>query len=91
MGQSKMDNPDKLETQGTQDTGTNKRQRIPEGAIKNEQSRETKQTLEDTEEPIKNGQSRETGNIGYTKRQSTQKHTTQYALDTTTRKQTQLT
>ena len=44
MGQSKMDNPEKLETWGIQDTG-----------------------------------------------QSTQKHTTQYALDTTTRKQTQLT
>ena len=42
---------------------------------------------------IKNGQSRETGNIGYTGRriQNKNKNTTQYVLDTTIRKQTQIT
>jgi hypothetical protein len=37
---------------------------------------------------IENGQSRKTGNIGYTRRR---KNTTQYMMDTTIRKQTQLT
>jgi hypothetical protein len=65
-----MDNPKKLATLGTHDTG----QRIEktERAIKNGQSRETGnlgytgQRLEKTERAIKNGQSKETGNIGYT-------------------------
>jgi hypothetical protein len=41
---------------------------------------------------IKKGQSIETGNIGYTRRRKTkQKHnTTQYVLDTTMHKQTQI-
>ena len=42
--------------------------------------------LENTEATIKNGQSRETSNIEYTK-----KNTTQYVLDTTICKQTQIT
>ena len=52
--------------------------------------------LENSEGAIKNGQSRETGNIGYT-RQGTQdedkqnNNTTQYLLDTTIRKQAQIT
>jgi hypothetical protein len=44
-------------------------------------------TLEDTEGAMQNGQSRKTGNIGQTRRKKTQ-NTTQYVLDTTTRKQT---
>ena len=49
-------------------------------------------TSENTEGEIRNGQSRETGNIGYTRRgKNTKKPTTQYALDTTIRKQTQTT
>jgi len=48
--------------------------------------------LENTEGAIKNGQSRETVNIGYTKHKAnTTKTTTQYVLDTTIRKQTQIT
>jgi len=52
--------------------------------------------LEITDGAIKNGQSRETGNIGYTRRKNKTKkktkHTyTQYVLDTTIRKQTQIT
>jgi len=52
--------------------------------------------LEKTEGEIKNGQSRETRNIGYTrhkmeKKQNKNKNTTQYVLDTTMRKQTQIT
>ena len=48
---------------------------------------------------IKNGQSRETGNIGHTRQRKTaitqdkekqSNHTTQYVLDTTIRKQTQI-
>ena len=52
-----------------------------------------KKTLENTEEAIKNGQSRDTSNIGYTRRRKTkQKHnTTQYVLDTTIHKPTQIT
>ena len=42
--------------------------------------------LENTEGAIKNGQSRETGNIGHT----IQRKTTQYMLDTTICKQTQI-
>jgi len=45
-----------------------------------------KYTLENTEVAIKNEQSRETGNI-YEEKQN--KNTTQYALETTMRKQTQ--
>jgi len=41
---------------------------------------------------MKNGQFTETGKIGYTRRRkSNKKNTTQYVLDTTMRKQTQLT
>ena len=47
--------------------------------------------LENTEGSIKKGQSRETGNIGFTKRRKTNKNTIQYVLDTTMRKQTQIT
>jgi hypothetical protein len=49
--------------------------------------------LENTEDAIKNGQSRETGNPGYTRRRKTKhnKNTTQYGLDITIRKQTQIT
>jgi hypothetical protein len=49
-------------------------------------------TLENTEGANSNGQSRETGNIGYIRRRQTkQKNQTQYVLDTTMRKQTQIT
>jgi len=49
--------------------------------------------LENTKGAVKNGQSRETGNKGYTRRRKTkQKHnTTQYVLDATIHKQTQIT
>ena len=47
-------------------------------------------TLENTEGAIKNGQSRENGNMGYTGK-TKQKNTTQCVLDTTMRKQTQIT
>jgi hypothetical protein len=47
--------------------------------------------LEKTEWAIKNGQSRETGNIGHTRhRTRTNKNTTQYVLDPTERKETQI-
>ena len=46
-----------------------------------------KKTLENTEGAIKNGQSRETGNIVYTRGRG---KPTQYVLDTTTCKQTQI-
>jgi len=46
--------------------------------------------LENTEGTIKKGQSRETGNIGYTRGRQTNKNTTQYVLDTTIYKQTQI-
>ena len=48
-------------------------------------------TLEITEGAIKNGQSRETGNMGYTRQRQTKPKPTQYVLDTTMRKQTQIT
>ena len=52
----------------------------------------SEQTLENTEGGIKNGQSRKTVNIGYTRRRQTkQKHITQYVLNVTIRKQTQIT
>jgi hypothetical protein len=44
--------------------------------------------IENTEGTIKNGQSRETGNIDEEKQS---KNTTQYALDTTMHKQSQIT
>jgi hypothetical protein len=50
--------------------------------------------LENTEGEIKKRQSRQTGNIRYTRRRKEEKqnkNTTQYALDTTIRKQTQIT
>jgi len=50
--------------------------------------------LEITEGAIKNGQSRDTDNIEYTKhmtKTNITKDTTQYVLDTTTRKHTQTT
>ena len=47
-------------------------------------------TLENTKGAIKNGQFRETDNIEYTRRRQ-QINTTQYVLDTTVRKQTQIT
>jgi hypothetical protein len=50
----------------------------------------SKYTLENTEGAIKNGHSRETGNIVYT-RQKQNKNTTQYVMDTTMCKQTQIT
>ena len=52
-----------------------------------------KETLENTEGATKNGQSRETGMKGYTRRRKTnEKHnTTQYVLDTTMRKQAEIT
>ena len=46
--------------------------------------------LENTEGAINNGQSRETGNIRYTRGRQTDKNTTQYMLDTTICKQTQV-
>jgi hypothetical protein len=48
--------------------------------------------LENTEEPIKNGKSKKISNIGQTRPNTkTNKATTQYVLDTTIRKQTQIT
>jgi predicted acetyltransferase len=48
--------------------------------------------VRETDGVIQDGQSRETGNIGYTRRrQSKQKNTTQHMLNTTMRKQTQIT
>jgi hypothetical protein len=47
--------------------------------------------FENTEGAIKNGQSRETGNIGFTRRRQTKQNTTQYLLNTTIRKQTEIT
>ena len=47
--------------------------------------------IENTEGAINNGQSRETGSIEYTRRDKQTKNTTQYVLDTTIRKQTQIT
>ena len=44
--------------------------------------------LENTEGAIKNGQSRETGNMGYEDKKN--KNTTQYVLDTTILKLTQM-
>jgi hypothetical protein len=49
------------------------------------------ETLENIELAIKNGQSSEIGNIGYTKRRQAKQNTTQCVLDTTIRKQTQIT
>jgi hypothetical protein len=68
-----MDNPKKLATWGTQDTG--QRLEKPEGAIKNGQSRETgnieytrhRTKVREKRRAIKNGQSKETGNIEYTR------------------------
>ena len=48
---------------------------------------EKKKMLENTEGASKNGQSRETSNVGF----KTKKNTTQYVLDTTRCKQTQIT
>jgi hypothetical protein len=69
--QSRMDNPEKLATLGTQDTG---RRQTKQGAIKNRQSRETgnigntrHRTKTNKTRAIKNGQPRETGNIRYTR------------------------
>jgi hypothetical protein len=49
--------------------------------------------LENTEMAIKNRQSRETGNIRYTRRRKAKQihNIIEYVLDTTIRKQTQLT
>ena len=48
--------------------------------------------FENTEGAMKNRQSRETDDIGYTLNEEKQnKNTTQYVLDTTLRKQTQIT
>ena len=47
--------------------------------------------LEKTEGAIKNGQCRETGNIGHKMKTNKTKNITQYGLDTTMRKQTQIT
>ena len=49
-----------------------------------------KETLENIEGAIKNGKSRETGNIGSKDKEKQNKNTTQYVLDTTIRKQTQI-
>jgi len=47
--------------------------------------------LENTEGAIKNGHSRQTGSIRHTRREQTNKNTTQYVLDSTIRKQTHIT
>jgi len=46
---------------------------------------------ENTEGAVNNGQSRKTVNIGYTRLEKQSKNTSQYVLDTTMRKQTQIT
>ena len=70
-----MDNPEKLATQGTQDTGQingreyrrgNEKDNPEKLATQGTQDKD-KQMLENTEEAIKNGQPRETVNIGYTR------------------------
>ena len=48
-------------------------------------------TLANTEVAIKIGQSRETDNIGHTRRWKTKQSLTHYLLDTTMRKQAQIT
>ena len=48
-------------------------------------------TLGNTEGAIKDGQSRETGNTGHRRQSKINRNTTQYVLDTTIRKQTQIT
>ena len=70
-GTIKKDNPEKLATQGTQDTG--------------------QINVRECRRDNKKGQSRETGNIGYTRRRKTKHNTTPYVLDTTIRKETQIT
>jgi hypothetical protein len=50
-----------------------------------------KETLENTKGAIKKAQFRGTGNTGYARRRKTNKNTTQYVLNTTIRKQTQIT
>jgi len=50
-----------------------------------------KLTLKNTEVAIKNGQSRETCNMGTQDEEKQNKNTTQYVLDTTIHKQTQVT
>ena len=47
--------------------------------------------LENTEGAIVNGQSRDTVNKGYTRRRQGNKYTTQYVLDNSIRKKTQIT
>ena len=46
---------------------------------------------ENTEVAITNGESRETGNLEYPRQRKSTKNTTQYVLDTTMCKQTQIT
>ena len=70
-GTMKKDNPEKLATQGTQNTG--------------------QINVREYRRDNKKGQSRETGNIGYTRRRKTKQNTTQYVLDTTICKETQIT
>jgi len=50
-----------------------------------------KKTLENSEGAITNGESRETGNLGSKDVYKQNKITTQYVVDTTRRKQTQIT
>ena len=47
--------------------------------------------LKNTEGAIKNGHSRETGSIRHTRREQTNKNTTQYVFDSTIHKQTHIT
>ena len=83
-GQSRVDNQEKLVTQGTQDEGAIKsgQSRVdnPEQTIKSGQSRvdnQKKLVTQGTQDEgaIKSGQSRETGNVGYTRRRGNQEWT----------------
>ena len=75
-GVIKKDNPEKLATLGTQDTGQkhvreyrrgNKKKTIQRNCQHKVHKTQDKYMLENTEGVIKKGQSRETGNIGYTR------------------------
>ena len=68
-----MDNPEKLATLSTQDTGQRLEKNEGQSRMDNPKklatlsTQDTGQRLEKTKGAIKNGQFRDTGNIGYTR------------------------